>query len=92
MNNTGANDDLEHFAVQRKEFSVLPPPKSSIPFNRQGQPIPDPLQVHTHQAEVRQETTPLTTNPLPYHRFHGPFPRQINQPQFLAVNDQFYHA
>lgn len=86
----GYSTDLETFAYQRNEFVVLPDPVGDIPFHVQGQPIPDYQQKHITAGQVVQATNFLTNNPWPFTRFVGKFPRQINQPQFLSINEQIY--
>lgn len=84
----GPGYDLETFAYIRGHYQVLPPPKNtSIPFHLQGAPLPDPLQKHTQNPQIDQATHYTTTNPLPYGHFVGTFHKQINQPQFLSVNE-----
>ena len=52
-------------------------------------------QPHIDQRDVLQATTYLDTNSLPYNHFigvgvNGQPPRQINQPDFLSVNEDIY--
>lgn len=74
----------------RNEFPVLPNPPGDIPFHTQGQPLPDIYNVHTQAIEVEQATKFKSKNPLPFTRFVGTFIRQINQPQFISVNEDIY--
>lgn len=62
----------------------------SIPFGIQPAMPPDPYQTHTQPAEVQQLAEVNQTNYLPFFHFTGPHPIQINQPQFLSVNDQLF--
>ena len=90
LETTGPADDLETFSYLRNAFTVLPEPPGAIPFHTQGQPIPDIYQVHTGPAQVLQATTVQNVNPLPFTRFVGTSVRQVNQPQFLSVNEDIY--
>lgn len=90
LSTAGYSTDLETFAYMRNEFTILPDPGNNIPFNIQGQPIPDYQQVHVTSGQVLQATNYLTNNPWPFTRFVGKFQRQINQPQFLSINEQIY--
>ena len=73
------------------ETVLLPPPSGTgIPFDTQGTQILDPLQVHVQPPQVAIATEFVKSNPLPFTRFVGQFPRQPNQPQFQSVNDQIY--
>lgn len=87
---TGPAYDLETFSYMRNAYAVLPDPPGLIPFHKQGAPIPDIYQVHTGPPQVIQATTFQETNPLPFTRFVGTSLRQINQPQFLSVNEDIY--
>lgn len=89
---SGPAFDLETRAYMRKTFPVLPDPSTGIPFHMQGAPLPDPLQTHTVHPDVKQATHNLVSNSLPFHHFVGTFHAQINQPQFLGVNEKIYWA
>lgn len=90
LETSGPSDDLEVFAYMRNAFPVLPDPRGTIPFHIQGQPIGDIYNVHTQNIEVEQATKFKKNNPLPFTRFVGTFIRQINQPQFISVNEDIY--
>lgn len=89
---SGEGQDL-YRSTMRHPYRHLPDPKG-IPFYKQGtQIIFD--QPHIDQRDVTQATTYLETNPLPYGHFvgvglNGEAPRQINQPDFLSINDDIY--
>lgn len=90
---TGPGTDLEVGYLQHPMKSLPDPP--GFPFDRQGQPIPFD-QPHVSTEQVVQMTQYTDTNPLPFQHFVGvgltgdPAPRQINQPQFLSVNEDIY--
>ena len=90
LDSTGPGEDLETFAYIRHHYTFLPNPPGLIPFGIQGRPLPDMSQKHVQQPQVKQATTIQKTNDLPYGHFVGTFHRQINQPQFLSVNDQLF--
>lgn len=70
-------------------FSLLGPPQGTdIPFDIQAPPIHNGQFKYVQPREVKIETTYAQSNPLPFLHFTGPFPTQVNQPQFLSVNDQ----
>jgi len=87
---TGPAEDLE-IGYLEHPTRTLPDPRG-FPFDKQGQPIPFD-QPHIDSFDVSQATTlDLKSNPLPYQRFigrgiAGQPPRQINQPDFLSIND-----
>lgn len=87
---TGPAEDL-YIVYHQLPLKALPDP-TGIPFHIQAQPI-FMDQPHTTQEQVDQATRYETTNPLPYDHFVGvgltgePAPPQINQPDFLSVND-----
>lgn len=89
---TGPAEDLE-VNYMLKPTMVLPDPKG-IPFRKQGVPIYFD-QPHITQYDVEQATNYFSVNPLPFDRFYGigvnggP-PRQINQPDFLSINEDIY--
>lgn len=93
---TGPSQDLEAVYLQHPE-RTLPHPKGRIPFKKQGVQIM-PEQYHVQNIELHQMTKNTLTNPLPFsrNRFIGlpavtdDQPRQINQPQFLSVNEDIY--
>lgn len=68
-------------------FQLAPDP-ANVVLHQQGVPIPDPLQKHSVREDVKQATHILGSNPLPYHHFIGLSDQQINQPQFLGVNEK----
>lgn len=88
----GPADDLE-IAYLHHPGKTLPDPKG-LPFHLQGQPIYFD-QPHVTYEQVEQATQYKTSNPFPYGRFigvglNGSPPRQINQPDFLSINDDIY--
>jgi hypothetical protein len=85
---SGPAYDLEAEYLQYG-FKLLPDPPGLIPFGKQGQPIPDPLQRHTNYAQVYPATHPNAVNMQPFGHFVGTSLAQINQPAFLGVNEQF---
>lgn len=89
LETSGPAADLETFAYLRNEFPVLPDPQSDIPFHKQGMPLPDPF-VNVGASQVVQATTIQPINPFPFGHFVGKVPRQINQPQFLSINEDIY--
>ena len=88
---TGPGYDLESQYL-KQPTKTLPDP-SGFPFDLQGIPIYFD-QPHINSQDVSIATHTATTNPLPYNRFvgvglpgqSGP-PKQINQPDFLSIND-----
>ena len=90
LGTTGPAEDLETFNYIRDAIPHLPDPPGFIPFHRQGQPIPDQFKPQTGEPEVVHATNAQSTNPLPFTRWHGTTVRQINQPQFLSVNEDIY--
>ena len=90
LQTVGYSDDLETFAYTRNDFKILPDPPGNIPFGIQGHPIPDYQQVHVTAGQVYQATHFLKTNPWPFTRFVGKFQRQINQPDFLSINEEIF--
>jgi hypothetical protein len=87
MYTTGPAEDIEMFDYIRNEYPTLPDPPGDIPFYEQAFPLPDPYQRHTSSEQVIQATTYQDFNPLPFTRFVGTSTEQINQPQFLSVNE-----
>lgn len=90
LQTVGYSDDLETFAYMRNTYKILPDPPGNIPFNIQGHPIPDYQQAHVSAGQVYQATHFLKTNPWPFTRFVGRYQRQINQPDFLSVNEEIF--
>lgn len=90
LETTGPGFDLETFSYMRGEFAILPNPKTTVPFDKQGFPIPDFQQRHTETGQVKQATTNLKTNFYPMQHFIGTSTEQIHQPQFLGVNEAIY--
>lgn len=92
LNMTGPAEDLE-IVYLNHPTKTLPDPKG-FPFDLQGSPIFFD-QPHINSRDVMQATQDLSVNPLPYERFigvgvNGAAPRQINQPDFLSINDDIY--
>lgn len=80
--------DLETpYRIQRS--LVLPLPSNrTIPFGRQGAPLPDPYQQRTSPLQIHQMSEDTESNPLPFMVWHGTFRPQINQGSgFLGVNE-----
>lgn len=63
-----------------------------IPFGVQPAMPPDPYQVHSDEPERDQLVKVQQTNNLPFRHFTGPTPFQVNQPQYLGVNDQIFRG
>jgi hypothetical protein len=89
LNMTGRADDLEAMYLVHPAKTLPDPP--GFPFDVQGQPIWFD-QPHTTPLEMAVATHPPTNNPLPFQSFvgvgyQGQIPRQINQPEFLSVNE-----
>lgn len=89
---TGPGEDL-YMVYQIHPYKTLPDPPG-FPFHIQAQPI-FMDQPHTSEKDVIQMTTEELTNPLPFNHFvgtglNGGPPRQINQPDFLSVNEDIY--
>jgi len=76
----------------KPEVLLHHPRGSQIPLDTQASPLPDPQQVHVQPIQIHIATTPTPYDPLPFTRFFGPFHRQINQPQFLSINETIYDA
>ena len=88
----GPSEDLEINYIKKPTMMLPDPP--GIPFNKQGVPIYFD-QPHTSHQEILQATTNTRTDPLPFQRFVGvglnnKRPKQINQPDFLGVNETIY--
>lgn len=86
---TGPSYDLEHTYLKHPD-KTLPDPVG-FPFDKQGQPIFFD-QPHITPLDVTVATNPPGSNPLPYGHFigvglSGQPPRQINQPDFLGINE-----
>lgn len=65
------------------------PGNGIIPFHIQGNPIPDPLQKHTGQAQRDVAAKPYNkSNDLVFGRFLGTVWPQQNQPHFLSANER----
>lgn len=63
--------------------------RTTIPFHRQGMPVPDPQQKHTSvEAEKVVESSYDTPNALALNRFIGTYHQQPNQPKFLGANER----
>ena len=90
LESTGPGYDLETFAYLRNGYAVLPDPRGDIPFHVHGKPIPDQYYKSANATSVEVATTYADTNPLPFTRWIGTSTRQINQPQFLSVNETIY--
>lgn len=89
---TGPAEDL-YMEYATQPAVVLPPPRG-FPFNIQGKPVYFD-QPHIGPEQVAQATQYQTTNPLPFQHFvgvgiNGGIPKQINQPDFLGVNEDIY--
>lgn len=67
-------------------------PLSGIPIGVQPDMLPDPYNKHTIEMQVEQMSKNTKTNPLPFGHFTGPFPVQVNQPQFLTVNEILFEG
>lgn len=81
--------DLEHNYLKHPDRTLPDPP--GFPFDKQGQPIFFD-QPHVTPLEVGIATHTPTANPLPFGHFvgvglFGGRPSQINQPEFLSVNE-----
>lgn len=87
---TGPAEDLEVFGYLRNGIQVLPDPEGDIPFHKQGQPIHTTYFNNATAESVVIATTNTDFNPLPFTRFVGTNTTQVNQPQFLSVNETIY--
>jgi hypothetical protein len=92
MDITGPPEDL-YTVYHNKPHKALPDPKG-IPFHVQGQPITFD-QPHIDANDVVQATQDTTVNPLPFNHFvgvglNGGPVEQINQPDFLGVNEVIF--
>lgn len=83
----GPSWDLEMFSKQRGKYTKLPDP-GNLPYGTQADPIPDFQQRHTSLREIRQVVGYHFTNPLIGGRFLGTSTEQVNQPEFLSVNER----
>lgn len=89
---TGLGDDL-YITYMLHPHKTLPDPPG-FPFHIQGQPIYFD-QPHTSPLDIAQATQDKPTNPLPFNHFvgvgvNGGPPRQINQPDFLGINEDIF--
>jgi len=89
---TGPAEDL-YLAYMHRPVQMLPDPEG-LPFHVQGHPIYFD-QPHISQEDVQQATTDKPVNPLPFHHFVGVGiagnpPKQINQPDFISINEDIY--
>ena len=75
--------------MEAKPYQIIPDP-SKIPFGVIPDMPPDPYNTHTLELQVEVMTTNSETNPFPWGHFTGPIHHQVNQPQYLSVNDTYY--
>ena len=89
---SGPASDLatkRYYTFGYRAFPVVTVPEPyNVVLHLQGSPLPDPLQKHSVVEDVKQATHYLKSNPLPYHHFIGLSDDQINQPQYLGVNEK----
>ena len=86
----GPGHDLEVFSYERGSYNTLAAPSIPVPFGAQGIQILDFQNRHTEAPQVAQAVGYHVDNPLPFERFHGPFDRHVNEPQFLSVNETVF--
>jgi hypothetical protein len=89
---TGLGEDLYMTYIQHPHKALPDPP--GFPFHIQAQPVYFE-QPHIDAMDVAQATQDNPTNPLPFDHFvgvglNGEPPRQINQPDFLGINEDIY--
>lgn len=89
---TGPAYDLEATYLKHPTKTLPDPP--GYPFHMQGMPIYFD-QPHIGPTEIVVATGATKTNPLPFGHFigvgvNGAAPKQINQPDFLSINEDIY--
>lgn len=74
---------------RKQSFPMLPHPSFSIPFHRQGMPLPDPLQQHfTYEQRNVVSSGYQQANDLATDRFLGTVWKQTNEPKYLGANER----